>query len=133
MMLLSAIMPVAFMASGSAGVIKPDCTAPVTQTDMTICAVQDFNEADRLLNAQWKITAAHMKAIDEMAKEDDGDPTYFQALLNAQRAWLQYRDSHCMTVGFYARGGSMQPMLVALCRAELTQERTKQIKALTEQ
>ncbi|MFH6564178.1 lysozyme inhibitor LprI family protein, partial [Aeromonas caviae] len=33
---------------------EQDCTAPVTQTDMNICAFQDYQRADAKLNAAYK-------------------------------------------------------------------------------
>lgn len=132
-MIVFAATSALLMMAGVTPEPKLDCTDPVTQTAMTMCAVQGFEEADRALNAQWKITSAGMKERDRETGADDGRPSYHQALLTAQRAWLRYRDAHCMSAGFYARGGSMEPMLVALCRTELTIERTKKLNNLTGQ
>lgn len=103
------------------------------QIEMNICAHRDFLEADADLNAQWKITADKMRALDEGAYViDDGRPGYFAALLEAQRAWLAYRDAHCATEGYWARGGSMEPLLVSGCLAALTTARTEQLRQLAE-
>jgi len=107
-----------------------NCDNAMTQTDMTICAGRAFTAADAALNAQWTITAAHMKQMDAQGSPGDGRPGYFQALLDAQRAWLRYRDAQCLSAGYYARGGSMEPMLVAQCKAELTHVRTQELKDL---
>ena len=48
-----------------------------------------------------------------------------KALLAAQRAWIAYRDSQCELAGFEARGGSMEPMLVSGCLADLTRKRAR--------
>jgi uncharacterized protein YecT (DUF1311 family) len=53
-------------------------------------------------------------------------------LLKAQRAWIDYRDGQCEAEGFQARGGTMEPMLVAGCIANLTDQRTKELKQLEE-
>lgn len=110
------------------------CADPQTQTEMTICAARDFEQADRQLNAQWSITAEAMRERDAASggAQDDHRPGYFETLLEAQRAWLKFRDAHCTSVGFYARGGSMEPMLVGLCRAELTEARIGQLRELAE-
>ncbi len=34
---------------------EQDCTAPVTQTDMNICAFQDYQRADAKLNAAYRL------------------------------------------------------------------------------
>jgi len=107
-----------------------DCDAALTQTDMNLCARREYEAADQRLNAQWRLTAAEMKRRDRAQRPDDGRPGYFAALLEAQRSWLAYRDAHCRTAGYYARGGSMEPMLVSFCLADLTAARTAQLKDL---
>jgi uncharacterized protein YecT (DUF1311 family) len=55
-----------------------------------------------------------------------------ETLKAAQRAWIPFRDKACESYGFLARGGSMEPMLVLQCRADLTRQRTSQLKDLTQ-
>ena len=122
------------LAHAGAATAVQDCIAnAVTQQDMNVCAAQDFRAADDALNAQWAITAADMRQRDvDTAEYRDDRPSYFDQLLAAQRAWLTYRDAHCVSEGYAARGGSMEPMLVALCRTALTRERTQQLLDLTQ-
>lgn len=105
------------------------CHNAMTQADMTACAVREFNAADGAMNRQWKLTLAAMRNADRYPAQDRR-PTYANQLLVGQRAWLAYRDAHCVSAGYAARGGSMEPMLVAQCRAKLTRERTQQLQAL---
>ena len=63
----------------------------------------------------------------------DDRPGYFDTLLAAQRAWLDYRDKHCTSAGYSMRGWSAEPMVVSGCQAELTDARTQQLKALIEE
>lgn len=107
------------------------------QPAMNQCAWRDFRIADDELNAQWKITAAAMKERDaEWATFKEANDTrlgWFDSLLEAQRAWLRYRDAHC-GMDRYApiSWGSMEPMLVAFCMRGLTQDRTQQLKDLAD-
>ena len=110
-----------------------DCDNAVTQADMNQCAGLEYREADRTLNAQWEETAAEMKRRDDSEYANDGRLGYFPALLKAQRAWLAYRDAHCTSYGYYARGGSMEPMLVAACKTDMTRERTQELRDLVTQ
>ena len=107
----------------------PDCAEPLTQTAMNICAAQDFQRADAELNEVWSEVRAWAKSADA-EPYDDGQPGHWASLLEAQRAWLAYRDAHCRLVGYDARGGSLQPLLTANCRAELTRERSRSMRAL---
>lgn len=109
-----------------------DCAQPQVQQEMNWCAGQDFARADAALNAQWKQSAAEAKRLDDarLDRAYDNQPGYFDTLLKAQRAWLGYRDAHCLSEAFAARGGTMQPLLEAACRAELTKQRTQQLRDL---
>jgi uncharacterized protein YecT (DUF1311 family) len=103
-----------------------DCKNPMAQQDMNFCAEKDFEAADAELNAAWKDARKTARDLDdELMDELKGAD---KALLAAQRAWIAYRDRQCELEGFEARGGSMEPMLVSGCMAELTRARTKQLK-----
>jgi uncharacterized protein YecT (DUF1311 family) len=117
-------------AAGGVNAEDVDCDNAETQSDMTSCAQARYDEADKGLNAQYKLTRAAMATIDE---DLDGDMKGAeQALLKAQRAWINYRDAQCENYGFQARGGTMEPMLVAGCLADLTDLRAKELKALAD-
>lgn len=106
------------------------CAAPNDQTTLNICAGQSASAADKAMNAQWRTTLAFMHKEDKQAAGDGSrasGPSYSDALLASQRAWLQYRDSECRMESYAARGGSMQPMLEAQCQGRLTQARSRQL------
>lgn len=105
---------------------QPDCNDPITQLDMNICAHLDFEKADKELNAVWKEARAAAKEIDGNYEADMQGAD--KALLAAQRGWIAYRDGHCELAGWEARGGSMEPMLVSGCLADLTRVRTKELR-----
>lgn len=105
-----------------------DCSNPQTQFELNFCAGQDFKDADVKLNAEYKIQRDEMRRRDADASEPTKGAE--QALIEAQRAWVTYRDAHCISYGFQFRGGSMEPMQVAACKADLTRERTKELEEL---
>ncbi|ASR09458.1 lysozyme inhibitor LprI family protein [Rhizobium leguminosarum] len=116
------------LTAGAASAEDIDCNSPKTQSDMTSCETARHEAADKALNAQYKKTRAVLAAID---KDLDGDMKGAeQALVKAQRAWIDYRDAECDAFGFQARGGTMEPMLVAGCLANITDKRTKELKEL---
>ncbi|MXO90049.1 lysozyme inhibitor LprI family protein [Pontixanthobacter aquaemixtae] len=127
------VTAIAMIAAAIPPVPEWNCDDPQVQQEMNWCANQEYLEADAALNAQWKKTAAVMKLRDENFESTSDDrPGYFDTLLAAQRAWLTYRDTHCRSEGYYARGGSLEPLLVATCKTELTEGRTAQLAALVE-
>ena len=113
---------------------EPDCKNPVTQMDMNFCADADFQEADKALNAAYRQTMKAMEATDAELEEINPDLIgAVDTLKKAQRAWIAYRDGQCDLAGFEARGGSMEPMLVSGCLADLTRKRTAELKSLIEE
>ena len=111
-----------------------DCDNAQSQMEMNICADRDYRQADDALNAAYKKALAAARETDESVK-DMGEQYVgaVDALKRAQRAWIGYRDGQCELAGFEARGGSMEPMLVSGCLADLTGKRTAELKAFYEQ
>ncbi|SDU40914.1 lysozyme inhibitor LprI family protein [Stappia sp. ES.058] len=107
-----------------------DCSDPVTQMEMTYCAEQDWQAADRELNAAYGRAMAAMKRMDADLADSPTLAGAADALRNAQRAWIPYRDAACAAYGFQARGGTMEPMLIYQCRADLTGQRTRELDDL---
>lgn len=133
-MIATLLLPLLLQA-GEPPVPDWNCDDPQVQQEMNWCAGRDYEVADERLNAQWKITAAAMKARDadfEGYAGNDKREGYFDSLLEAQRAWLRYRDAHCRVDGYTARGGSMEPLLVNSCKARLTRLRTDELRELVE-
>lgn len=124
---------IALLLAAMAAQPQIDCDNAMTQTDMNICASLDYQAADKALNEQWTETAADMKRMDDQTAGHypDKAPGYFDQLLAAQRAWLKYRDEHCASQGYLARGGTLQPMLIANCKTDLTKRRTEELRELT--
>jgi uncharacterized protein YecT (DUF1311 family) len=104
------------------------CEDAVTQSDMTLCAVQEHAAEDKKLNEQWAKTKTAV--ADCHAALDADQRGAVDALLKAQRAWIQYRDGQCDVAGFSVRGGSLEPAIIELCLAELTRKRTAELEDL---
>ena len=133
-MIAALVLPL-LLQSAEPPVLSWNCDDPMVQQEMNWCAGRDYEVADERLNAQWKETAAVMKARDadfaaSGQAEYDTREGYFESLLEAQRGWLRYRDAHCRSDGYWARGGSMESLLVSSCKARLTRMRTDELKAL---
>lgn len=108
-----------------------DCANAMSQADMNQCSYMDFEKADKELNAVYKDALKKAAKADQQAAEmGPGYVGAIKALKKAQRAWIDYRDGHCDTMGYEALGGSMQGMLISGCQARLTEDRTKQLREL---
>lgn len=107
-----------------------DCDNATVQMELTYCAEKDWQAADAKLNTAY---SAAMKAMREMDADLPADlKGAAEALKEAQRAWIPYRDKACAAAGFLARGGSMEPMLIYSCLAQLTADRTQELEQLAE-
>lgn len=113
---------------------NPDCSDPgqLTQRGMNYCATEEFNAADQDLNAAWKSVFSEIKSRDAQQGMEDrmGWP---DAVLKAQRIWIDFRDAHCGSAGFAYRGGSIEPLIYQTCRTQLTRQRIEQINGLVDE
>lgn len=107
-----------------------DCDNAMAQQEMNWCAEQDWLAADAELNAVWPMARAAMKEIDAGLPADMRGAD--KALLEAQRAWLAFRDAECAAAGWPMRGGTAEPLLIYGCLYTLTQQRTADLRALAE-
>jgi uncharacterized protein YecT (DUF1311 family) len=110
-----------------------DCDNAMTQTEMNICAWQSYQRADAELNEVWKQAADKAKQGDRDAANYDGPTDAFANLLAAQRAWLTFRDAHCLAEnGKRENSGTIWPLLQNSCLEALTQHRTDQLRSYLE-
>jgi uncharacterized protein YecT (DUF1311 family) len=94
---------------------KP-CEDAQTQADMNSCWGTEYKKADATLNKTYQQLVT---MLDETEKAQ---------LKNAENAWLKYRDANCEFVGDQYKGGSIRPMIVAICLADVTNNRNTELK-----
>ena len=112
------------------GVMVFTCADPKGQSELNRCAFEDYHRADAALNAQWKRTIAYQRKLDVANFTDqDGMPTWVDALTRSQRAWVSFRDAQCNWEGLDMRG-SARTELEGECLARKTLERTAYLKTL---
>lgn len=92
-----------------------------TQTEMNEQAKKDHKKADDIMASTYKLALANQ---DETGKK---------LLLEAQRAWIKYKEAHCKSASNQYEGGSMQPLIYYSCLTELTEERMTKLKAYLEE
>jgi len=126
------MIPLLLMLAGQATDPPLNCKDPETQYAMNMCAGRDFERTDAAMNRQWAKTKAAMAARDIRLKgiKPDRDPSYVDALVAAQRAWLTFRDTQCRLEGYSMRGGSAQSLEISGCKTRLTIDRTQQLAKL---
>jgi uncharacterized protein YecT (DUF1311 family) len=109
---------------------EPNCAAPQTQADMTQCAGIAYRMADEDLNLAYQMT---LKTFADFAAADpELGEGGVEAVRQAQRAWIAYRDAACTAEAWSYRGGSMEPMVLANCLERLTRARTEDLRLIGE-
>ncbi len=105
-----------------------DCANAVTTVDLNACAEKEFDSADKDLNAAYKEIMADLTAPDPGNEENN--KRWAEALKVSQRAWVAFRDADCqkLTV-FEAGGGTATTGEILGCLTEMTQARTKSLRA----
>ena len=99
-------------------------------------SASDYEKADAQLNATYRTVMARMKQLDRGTKPSDlppaerAAPSYSQALLSSQRAWLAYRDANCRVFAYEYRGGSAQGLSNRVCLTRVTRARTTELRLL---
>jgi uncharacterized protein YecT (DUF1311 family) len=83
---------------------------------MLILKQQEYRTADAALNRAYEQLVAKL------------EPEEKSRLKEAQTAWLKYRDTNCDFVADQYKGGSIRPMILGLCLADVTRNRTAELK-----
>lgn len=109
--------------AGSARAMGAECDGSGNQTELNACAAREYAASDVLLNQTYRKVTADL-GLHPQIKRDAG------LLTTAQRAWLTFRDAHCVLVGNAYDGGSVQPLVVNTCLTEITLQRVKQLETI---
>ncbi|MCA2701203.1 MAG: lysozyme inhibitor LprI family protein [Microcystis sp. M179S2] len=99
---------------------RPNCNNPQTQSQMNICASIAYQNADRKLNQVYRQLLPKLSAARK------------QKLITAQQAWIKFRDSSCEFERSAYEGGSIAPMIYGFCLADVTEQRTKDLRRYLE-
>ena len=92
-----------------------------TQMEMNQQAYKDYLKAD-----------AEMAKVYKKVQNVLTSATEKKLLLEAQRAWIKFKEAHCKSAAESYDGGSMQPMIYSGCLQKISEERTKQLNEYLE-
>lgn len=108
-------MLAALLIAAPAVAAGKDCSDLRTQMEINACEGQKLKKADDALNAAYAKLSANVSAEGR------------SKLVEAQRSWIKYRDAQCAFETLGTVNGSIHPLEVAQCEAELTKEQTKRL------
>ena len=92
------------------------CANAQSQAEMNMCWGDQYKAADAQLNAAYRQFTSKL-STEEAAQ-----------LKAAQLAWIKFRDANCEFVADAYKGGSIRPMIAAMCLADVTNARTSELK-----
>jgi uncharacterized protein YecT (DUF1311 family) len=101
--------------NASACAAGASCKNAKTQPELSACAGKDAQAADAELNRVYG---------QLIAKYDEPNRN---ALVLSERAWIIYRDTECNYETALSLGGTIHPMMVALCMTAKAKARTKEL------
>jgi len=96
---------------------KDPCADAQSQLEMNMCWGNRYKAADAQLNAVYR------QFTSKLSPEETAQ------LKAAQLAWLKFRDANCEFVADAYKGGTIRPMIAAMCLADVTTARTNELKA----
>jgi uncharacterized protein YecT (DUF1311 family) len=92
--------------------------ADQTQRGLDACAGAARDKADAALNGVYRQIVARLA----------GDPDKTKRLIEAEKAWIAFRDAECAFANSDSEGGTIHSMEVTLCEEKLTTARTQQLR-----
>jgi uncharacterized protein YecT (DUF1311 family) len=114
--LATLILAIPLLANAARAV---DCANAQDQATMNECAGKSFTEADKKLNDAYKQIEGRLK--DDAASK--------KLLVDAQRAWVAFRDAECNFQGGPPdMAGTIYPMVIAECKQAVTDDRLKDLQ-----
>ncbi len=103
---------------GSYAQRKVDCANATTQTELNLCAQEEFTAADKQLNTLYKKVTAACNVKQRAT------------LVKVQNAWILYRDQNAAMMKSVNEGGSIAAMTALNAKTLTTQSRIKELQAL---
>ena len=118
----AAILFILFVLAGVStlgqGAKKVDpCVSAQSQADMNDCWGREYKAADATLNQVYR---------QLVAKLDDDEKAQLKSV---EAAWLKYRDANCDFVADQYKGGTIRPMIDAMCLGDMTKNRTAELRS----
>ncbi|MBW4560946.1 MAG: DUF1311 domain-containing protein [Mojavia pulchra JT2-VF2] len=95
---------------------KFNCNNAQTQVEINRCAQLSYQNTDKKLNQVYKQLLPTLSSSRK------------QKLINAQQAWIKFRDTNCEFERSQYEGGSVAPTIYFGCLEQTTQQRTQQLQ-----
>lgn len=134
-MKLSIFVTVLTLASSGAALaqenVPANCDSPQSTQEINYCVSETFDTADAELNAIYKKAMASQVQLDkDLGEGSSALVGAADALKAAQRAWIAFRDTNCVSRTYINAGGTIRVAAEIGCETEMTKARTKELQEL---
>ncbi|UFH49374.1 lysozyme inhibitor LprI family protein [Pseudomonas sp. KNUC1026] len=118
---LSAIL---LASACSAAQAAQDCSGAVSTVDMQECAQKSLKAADADLNMSYQKL---LKRLSGSSAPGEDNAASRRKLINAQKAWIAFRDADCDAQYQAHIGGTLRGLVLLGCKQQHTEQRTKEL------
>lgn len=96
---------------------QPNCKKSQTQAEINTCASLSAEVADKKLNQIYQQLRVQIEDLQQK-----------QLLIDAQLAWIKFRDTNCKFEKSRFAGGTIAPFVYSSCIEQVTKQRTKELE-----
>lgn len=101
-----------------------DCSNAVSTVDMQECAQKSLKAADADLNTSYQKL---LKRLSGTSAPGEDNAASKRKLINAQKAWIVFRDADCDAQYQAHIGGTLRGLVSLGCKQQHTEQRTREL------
>lgn len=101
-----------------------------TTVGMSDCTGRETTEWDRLLNEEYRLLQGDLAQADARGSGLGAGIDRTDALRDAQRAWIAFRDADCLARYAQYQDGSIRSLIGSSCRLDHTARRTLELRQM---
>ena len=113
--------------TGTACLDNPDNMSTI---GMKECEGARYGSYDELLNTEYKKIIKNLKIRTGDSYTDDGNKVILGRLIEAERAWVTFRDANTMLSGIDSYGGTLEGLEIISARADVARARILELNQL---
>lgn len=106
------------LATSTLAFADQNCSERASQPEINDCVEKAFQKSDDELNKLYKQIETRLT--------EDADKN--KLLVNAQKAWISFRDAECNFSSSGVIGGTIYPTIVSTCLDRMTQRRIRDFR-----
>ena len=113
---ISKLIPFSCIIFTAKSAFAEDCANRPNEQALRECLSLEYERADSDMSLLYK------RVLSELPSDRKS------GMIESQRAWIKFRDAACAFVGDDRKGGSSQGWVIAICKTQITEERTIHLK-----